>query len=105
VSTKRPFRVSRGVVRDRQQPGKDRVAVNPDLISSSPSLEKDDARQIFCRRPGAGQTKAVVIYGLRVAFEEFSERGTIMGAYLRPEVTVGFADKNHSHDYLMSGKP
>jgi len=40
-----------------------------------------------------------------VAFEEFSERGTIMGAYLRPEVTVGFAVKNHSHDYLMSGKP
>jgi len=37
-----------------------------------------------------------------VAFEEFSERGTIMGAYLRPEVTVGFAVKNHSHDYLMS---
>jgi len=40
VSTKRPFRVSRGVVRDRQQPGKDRVAVNPDLISSSPAWRK-----------------------------------------------------------------
>jgi len=31
--------------------------VNPDLISSSPSLEKDDARQIFCRRPGAVKRK------------------------------------------------
>jgi len=50
--------------------------VNPDLISSSPSLEKDDARQISAADQEPVKRKQC-LYGLRVAFEEFSERGTI----------------------------
>jgi len=83
VSTKRPFRVSRGVVRDRQQPGKDRVAVNPDLISSSPSLEKDDARQIFCRDQEPVKRKQWLYTDFEWRSKSSANAAPFMGAYLR----------------------
>jgi hypothetical protein len=84
-----PVGVANGVVRHRQEPRQDGIAVQTDRSPAAPGFEKDDARQLLGCRPRGCSAEAVEVNGVSVSLEQLPEGAAIVLRGSAPQLVVG----------------
>jgi len=105
VSMDRPGRVPSCVVRNRQEPWTNRIAMEPHIASAPPCLKKDDTGEVLCDRPRRCSPEAVVIHGIGMSLKQLTIRTAIVIASTTPEFIIRRFGVFGPHNCIMSGKP